>query len=138
MESVSSSPRRMGIEQSSTKGVTPKPTRLMEQVITSMQAAPDRESQRNQVEDIMDSTIHMVPCSSAGSNGMLVVLQGVSPCRDHTISANPGGRTSCHPQHSSHGDCACWVGASDRLAAEAVTVGFECPTLWATVNIPLA
>ena len=76
---MSSCPRRVGIVQSPTEGVIHKPTRLMQQVITSMQVAPNRESWSNRAEDTMDSTIHMVPCCSAGSSGMLITLRGGHP-----------------------------------------------------------
>ena len=87
----------------------------------------------------MDSVIHMVHHSSAGSNAMLVALWSASsPHRDPAISANPSGGASCWLCHSSCGDSPCWVGASDVLAAWVVTVGFEHPMPWAAVNLPLA
>ena len=70
---------------------------------------------------------------------MFVLLQGgLYPCKDLAITVNLGEGASCQLQHSFHGDSAQWVGAGDGLAAKVVTVGFECPMPWATVNVPLA
>ena len=58
--------------------------------------APDVMSWNSQVENMADSTIRMGSWSSASSVGMLVTtLGGLSPCRNHAISANPGGG-ACH------------------------------------------
>ena len=73
---MSSHPSSAGIGQSTTEGVALKPTMLMEQVTTSMQVVPDKGSWRNWVENTVDCTISMVPCSLAGSSMVLVTLQG--------------------------------------------------------------
>ena len=92
---MSTSPSSVGIEWSTTEGVTPKLTSLMEQVTMSMSVAHDMESWNSQVENIMDPTILTGSCSSTNTGGTpMNTWGGLSPCRDLVISMNPGG--VCH------------------------------------------
>ena len=87
----------------------------------------------------MDSAIQIGPCSLASSSGMLVTSwDGLSPHRDHAISTNPSSGADHQLFPSSHCDSAHWVGTGDGLAVWLVAAGFECPTPWGTVNVPLA
>ena len=138
-ESISFSPRRVGIEQSTTKGVNPKPTSLIEQVTMSIYMAPETASWNSLAENIVDHATHIGSCSLANSGGMHITTQGkLSPCRGLVISTNPGGGVFHQLLVSSCCNSAFWVGAGDGLAAWVVVVGFDCLTLQATTNNPLA
>ena len=136
---MSSSPRRVDIEWSTTEGVTPKPTRLMEQVIMLIYFVPETTSWNSLAEDIVDPTTCMGSCTSANSGGTPVTTWGKSsPCRDLTISANPGGGVCHWLLVSSYRDSIFWVRRGDGLATWVVAMGFKCPMPWATANVLVA
>ena len=136
---MSSSPKRVGIEQSPTEGVTPKSTRLMEQVIMSMYVVPNTASWNRLAENNVDPTTLMGSCTSAISRGMPIATWGESsPCRDLTISMNPGGGVCLWLLLTSCCDSTFWVGTGDGLTAQVVAVAFKCPMPWAAINVPLS
>ena len=89
---MSSSPRRASIEWSPTEGVTPKPTKLIEQVFMLIYMVPETASWNSLAENNVDPTTHMGSCTSANFGGTPIATWGESsPCGDLAISANPGG-----------------------------------------------
>ena len=125
------------MEQLTTEGVNPMPTRLIEQVTMLTYVASEAASWNSWAENMVDPAISMGSCSSANSGEMPVTTLGrLFPCRDHAISANPGGGVHQQLMVSSCCGSTFWVGAADGLATWAVDVGFDCNTLPQTILWP--
>ena len=75
----------MGIEQSFAKGTIPMPTKFIEHVTISMHMALEVASWNNQADNMVD------PSLPNSGRMPVTTLGGLFPCRDHAISANPGG-----------------------------------------------
>ena len=132
-------PRRVGTEWSTTEGVNPKSTRLIEQVTILIYVAPQTTSWNSLVENIVDPATCMGSCSSANSRGMPITTQGMlSPHKDPVISGNSGGGVHHWQLVSSCHDSTFWVGVGGGFATWVVSVGFDCLMPQAAVNNPLA
>ena len=114
------------------------PTKLIKQGTMSIYMAPDSASWNSWAENMVDPIIHMGSCSSANSGGMPEMSLGrLSPCRDHVISANPGGGVCCQLMVLSSCGYTSWVGAASCLAIWVVAVDLDFPMPWAAENYPL-
>ena len=105
----------------------------------SIYVAPETACWNSLAENIVHPAICMVSCSLANSWGMPVTTWGkLSPCRNLSISVNPGGGVCHQLLVFSCCDSTFWVGMGDGLTTWLVAVGFKYPMPQATANVPLA